>query len=368
MIARALISTGLVASLLLACGSSSDSEFGDGSSGGSSGASGSGGLIPGSSGGGGGATGPNGFIGQACATSNASGQAEPVSLVFMVDRSGSMKFNPQPNPKWDSVLAGLKAFFADQRSAGLSASTQVFPQFVGNDACNVGGYSSPLVAMTALPDAAGALGGSLDANGPNKDFATPTVPALKGAVAQAQQVRAQGKKVAVVLVTDGEPNGCSSNVQSSATAAGAGLPDIRTYVIGVGNQLANLNSIAVGGGSTKAVLISDATPAQITSDLVAALGEIRKQALSCDYALPAPPSGEQLDTGKVNVQWTPSGAAARALDYNADCTGGAGWHYDNPSAPARILICPQSCTEVLGNAQGKIDIIFGCKTQGGSPK
>lgn len=367
MIRRALFSFGLISALLLACGSSTDSEFGDGSNGSSGGASGSGGLIPGSSSGGG-TAGPNGFIGQACATSNASGQAEPVSLVFMVDRSGSMKFNPQPNPKWDSVLAGLKAFFADPRSAGLSASTQVFPQLVGNDECNVGGYSAPLVAMTALPDAAGALGTSLDANGPNKSFATPTVPALKGAVAQAQQLRAQGKKVAVVLVTDGAPNGCSSNVQSSALAAGAGLPDIRTYVIGVGNQLANLNSIAVGGGSTKAVLISDATPAQITSDLVAALGEIRKQALSCDYALPAPPNGEQLDTGKVNVQWTPAGAAARALDYNADCAGGAGWYYDNPSAPARIVICPQSCNEVLGNAQGKIDIIFGCKTQGGAPK
>lgn len=368
MLVRALFSFGLVTSLLLACGSSSDSEFGDGSNGSSGGASGSGGLIPGGSSGGSSGTGPNGFIGQACATSNANGQAEPVSLVFMVDRSGSMKFNPSPNLKWDSVLAGLKAFFADQRSAGLSASTQVFPQFVGNDACNLSGYSAPLVAMTALPDAAGALGKSLDANGPDKDFNTPTVPALKGALAQAQQVRAQGKKVSVVLVTDGEPNGCSSNVQSSATAAGGGLPDIRTYVIGVGSQLANLNTIAAGGGSTKAVLISDANPAQITTDLVTALGEIRKQALSCDYTLPAPPNGEQLDTGKVNVQWTPAGGATRALDYNADCTGGTGWHYDNPSAPTKILICEQSCTEVLGNAQGKIDIVFGCKTQGGTPK
>jgi hypothetical protein len=367
MIARAFFAVGVVSTVLLACGSSSDSEFGNENRDGSSGNASSSGGFGGSSSSGG-SSGSSGFIGQACATSNANGQAEPVSLVFMVDRSGSMKFNPSPNLKWDSVLAGLKAFFADQRSAGLSASTQVFPQFVNNDACNVGGYSSPLVALTALPDTAGALGKSLDANGPSKDFNTPTVPALKGAVAQAQQLRAQGKKVAVVLVTDGEPNGCSSNVASSATAAGTGLPDVRTYVIGVGDQLANLNSIALGGGSTKAVLISDANPAQITTDLVAALGEIRKQALGCDYALPAPPNGEQLDISRVNVQWTPNGGATQALDYNGDCTGGKGWRYDSASAPTKILICEQSCGEVLANASGKIDIVFGCKTQGGSPK
>ncbi len=363
MLMRSLLVFGSLTVLLLACGSSSDSEFGDGEGGGAS--SSSGGILGGGSSGSGGPNG--GLVGTACATSQASGQAEPVSLVFMVDRSGSMKFNPQPNEKWDRVLVGLKAFFGDARSAGLSASTQVFPQG-GNQQCTVANYATPLVPMTALPDAAGALGRSLDQNQPDPSFSTPTVPALQGAVQHAQSVAATGKKVAVVLVTDGEPMGCSSNVSGSATAAGSGLPQIRTYVIGVGSQLSNLNTIAAGGGTTKAVLIADGNPAQITTDLVTALGEIRKQALGCDYALPAPPSGEQLDTGRVNVQWTPNGGAAQTLDYSADCASGKGWRYDNPSAPTRILICEQSCTDVLGNADGKIDIVFGCKTQGGDPK
>ncbi len=362
MLARCFLALGFVSAVLLACGSTSDSEFDD-PNGSSGGASSSGGIIGGSSGG----NDAGSVVGQACATSTATGQAEPVSLVFMVDRSGSMKFNPSPNLKWDSVIAGLKAFFADARSAGLSASTQVFPPVNANQ-CTVSNYESPLVAMTALPDAAGALGKSLDANGPDPNAQTPTVPAVTGAITQAKAVQASGKKVAVVLVTDGEPNGCNSTVQGSATAAGTGLPAIRTYVIGVGSQLANLNQIAVGGGTTKAVLLSDANPTQLTTDLVTALGEIRKQALGCDYALPAPPSGEQLDTGRVNVQWTPNGGQTQTLDYSADCATGKGWRYDNPTTPTRILICEQSCTEVLGNAQGKIDIVFGCKTQGGSPK
>lgn len=60
--------------------------------------------------------------------------------------------------------------------------------------------------------------------------------------------------------------------------------------------------------------------------------------------------------------------AARPRRGHRPEAGDAGWHYDAPSAPARILLCTQSCNEVLGNAQGKIDIIFGCKTQGGAPK
>lgn len=368
MLARCLFVGGLVSALVLACGSSGDdSKFGDpngdGTNTSSSGSLGGSGTS-GGNGSSGGASG--GLVGQACATSSASGTAEPVSLVFMIDRSGSMKFNPSPNPKWDSVVTGLKSFFGDGRSAGLSAAAQVFPQ--GSNQCTVANYQTALVPMTALPDTGGVIGKALDANGPNKDFNTPTVPAVQGAVFQAQQLKAAGKKTAVVLVTDGEPNGCNSTVQSSATAAGGGLPDIRTYVIGVGDQLDNLNTIAAGGGTTKAVFISTTSPQQITTDFVNALGEIRKQALSCDYALPAPPSGEQLDTGRVNVQWTPNGGAAQTLDYSADCAGGKGWRYDNPSNPTRILICDASCTDVLGNAQGKIDIVFGCKTQGGSPK
>jgi len=57
----------------------------------------------------------------------------------------------------------------------------------------------------------------------------------------------------------------------------------------------------------------------------------------------------------------------QTLDYNADCTNGTGWHYDNPSTPTKILICPGSCNTLLANANGKIDILFGCATQGGVP-
>lgn len=373
---RALALAGLTSVLLVlvpACGSSDDdSKFNDGSSGGdgtSGGTSGTtSGGIGGTSGGTSGTT-ASGGIGPACATSTASGKADPVYLVFVVDRSGSMKFNPQPNNKWDSVLAGLTSFFKDAQSAGLFASEQVFPQpGTNNDECTVGNYQTPLVPVTALPDAAGTLASTLAANGPNANYSTPTEPALKGAVAFAKTLEASGKKTAVVLVTDGEPSGCGSSVNSSANAAGGGLPNVKTYVIGVGDLLANLDQIAAGGGTTKALIVSTANPASITGDFVTVLGGIRKQALSCEYPMGQPPNGETLDINKVNVQFTPTGGAVTTLDYSADCSKGTGWRYDNPTTPTKILICPTSCNTLLAAADGKIDIVFGCKTAGGTPR
>jgi hypothetical protein len=197
------------------------------------------------------------------------------------------------------------------------------------------------------------------------------VAALDGAIAYAKSLQDSGKPAAVVLVTDGEPQGCKGDsVTGAATAAGGGLPGIKTYVIGVGDSLQKLDTIAQGGGTNQAVIISTTNPSSITGDFVNALGTIRKAALSCNYPLAAPPKGETLDINKVNVQFTPNGGTAQTLNYSASCAGGLGWHYDDPFKPTQILICPNSCTTllVLGNADGKIDIIFGCTTQGGVPR
>jgi hypothetical protein len=361
MIIRALSVAFGIGVLVVACGSEAGSD-GDGNGG--NGSNGSSGPGFGTQDGGGGV--PGELIGPACATSNASGLAEPMTLVFMFDRSGSMKFNPTPNNKWDSVVAGMTNFYKDARSANLFASLDVFP-LESDNGCN-GNYQTPIVGVTALPDTAGVLANALGANGPNPNFGTPTTPALAGSIAFAKTVEATGKKVAVVLVTDGQPQGCNNNsVNDAANAAGAGLPGVRTYVIGIGPALENLKAIAVGGGTTDAIIISTTDPNKITADFVAALGQIRTQALTCDYALPSPPSGETLDINRVNVQYT-TGAGKQTLKYNGDCADGEGWHYDNPSAPTRILICPKSCDTLLADASGKIDIVFGCSTVGSLPK
>jgi hypothetical protein len=304
--------------------------------------------------------------GSACATATGAADAPPLRLVFLFDRSGSMEFNPIPNNKWAACTTALKSFFRDAAAKNLYAALQVFPNI--GDQCSESTYQNYLVPVTALPDTAGKLGAALDANGPQKGFETPTLPALRGAIAYAQGVKAQltgDEKVAVVLVTDGLPNACDSDAKIVAAEAAKVAAVIPTYVIGVGDLLENLDLIAQGGGTKKATLISDADPSRITSDFETAIGQVKNQALGCEYILPKPPSGQTLDVNAVNVNYTPGGAGPQTLLYSKDCSNPNGWHYDNASAPQHVEMCPGICDVITKDTgTGKLDVIFGCKTAG----
>jgi hypothetical protein len=317
-----------------------------------------------SSGGNGGSVGDGG-----CATTSAEAQEVPVYLVFMFDRSGSMKFNPSPNAKWDSCVAGLDTFFSDPGSKGLYASMQVFPYTSGE--CSTSTYQNPIVPVTALPDTTSRFQTALGNNGPQPNYGTPTLPAFKGAMAYAQSVKSgltNGEKVAVVLVTDGDPNDCNSSASNVGAEAAKNAADIPTYVIGVGPDAQNLNTIATGGGTAPAIIVDTSSPQQITQKFLAAIGQIKSAALSCEYQLPSAPAGQTLDVSSVNVVYTPSGGAGQTLSYNKDCSGsGTGWHYDDPNAPSKIEMCQGSC-DTLKAAAGRVDIVLGCATQGGVTK
>ena len=299
----------------------------------------------------------------ACATQTATAQARPVYLVFMFDKSGSMS----DSGKWPSAKAASRAFFESPDSKGVSASLTFFPD-KSNYSCNVSAYDTPKVSIETLPSTS--FGDQLDLQSPAGG--TPTYQALQGAIDYAQQVATgQGKdgKTAIVLVTDGLPdsncnNSSVSNVKSLAASVAATIP---TYVIGVGDELTNLNDIATGGGTKSALIVSVANPSQIQADFTKAINQIKASALTCDYAIPAAPSGETFDRSKVNVQHSPAGGAPSTLSYNQACTGGTGWQYDDATNPTRILLCASSCDNVKADA-GKVDILFGCATQTGPVK
>ncbi len=299
----------------------------------------------------------------ACATASDGAVLQPISLVFMIDRSGSMEEdNDQStiNVRWNPVKNGLTTFFGDPASSNVSASLAFFPIRNGNQVvCSSAQYQNPVVPMTQLPNAA-AFSSAFN-TGPAGG--TPTEPALQGAIDAAKAVKAAGKNVAVVLATDGAPNNCSSDPAGVEAIAAAGLNDgIKTFVIGVGPNTGNLNGFAAKGGTTSAIMIPTNNAQQVSADLLKAIGQIASSLLGCNYGLPAPPAGQTLDVNAVNVNYTAPGGAAKTLPYSADCSNADGWRYDNVAAPKEVILCGNSCNTAKSQAGAKLDIIFGCAT------
>jgi len=265
------------------------------------------------------------------------------------------------------------------------------------DICDAAVYATPVVAINPLPGAATNLLASLAGRTP--DGYTPTAPALKGAIQQAQQYSAAHPeyKVAVVLVTDGLPGGLTDlyasgtlvrgipraecepldipSIVSIASNAAAGANGIPTFVIGVfsdteataGQVQPKLDMLAAGGGTDKAVIIN--TASDVTQALQSALNKIRTTAIACQYKIPPPTTGV-IDLHKVNVKFVGSNGDTTTLGYGVgkdSCGPKVGWYYDvDPDAdagtPTSINICPSNCSQFQADTAGHVDIELGCMT------
>jgi hypothetical protein len=179
-------------------------------------------------------------------------------------------------------------------------------------------------------------------------------------------VKDTGKNVAVVLATDGQPDGCDAgnDINGVKEVAADGLNDgIKTYVIGVGPSTGNLDGMAQSGGTGNAIMIPTNDAAQVSADLIAAIGQIANSMLGCNFSLPAPPSGQTLDVNAVNVNYTPPGGPSKTLAYSGDCSNPNGWHYDSTTAPKEIILCSAACDVAQATRGARLDIIFGCATE-----
>jgi len=373
-----------------------------------------------------------------CAAQNQKAERAPLDMYIMMDESGSMDYKAtgSSNTKWELVTQALSTFLNDPNSAGIGVGIQYFPLWVvatlptcvdsndcaknqmclsdgvssqcltscakdsdcGGAECQTAGgysyctnvtcdstvYSHPEQEIALLPAAATHIIQSMNHHKPYDG--TPTLPALQGAIAHAQQWAAAhtDHKVIVVYATDGEPTLCPINDSDpgvihttitqcvdATTKAYKGSPAIPTFVIGVlsaQNDPANLNSIAHGGGTDQAFIVEPNS--NVAQQFAAALEKIRGQALDCRFKLPTVDAGA-LDFDKVNVQYTPQGAPAQTVPYvddssKCDPTKG-GWYYDvNPSqgTPTLIMMCPATCAQLKADTQAQMDIQIGCKTKG----
>jgi hypothetical protein len=350
-------------------------------------AGGVGGAGGGTTGGGTGGSGGGFDTDAACLAEPRAGEQVPLDLFFMVDKSGSMgcgvpsqgNCNGAPNPpppvnRWTSIKEALVAFVNSPASKDLGVGMGFFPQYsnpngTGTLRCNPQDYSTPTAPIAILPAAAAGIQAALDAQTINGN--TPTVPALSGAVqyATAYAQMNRGRTVAIVFASDGLPTECTNNnnsimgaeavARAAATPTTPGVPAIKTYVLGVGPSLQNLNAIAVAGGTQRAHLVESGGAAE----LITALNDIRKSALTCDYQIPIIP-GKPLDTKLVNIQ-TRVGTngmeqtIGKVMDVNA-CGMSGGWFFDNNNAPTKITLCPATCNPLLMATGSSLTVFIGC--------
>lgn len=370
---------------------------------------GMGGQLLGSDGGASGLGGDHSGI--VCETVASSTKLIPVFLAFAFDVSGSMGMNhaPEwwynPNTKWTPVVDATRAFLEDSASSGVSASMSLFPSPDAADEgrCDAATYEEPDVPMVSLPstefgsvfdDYEAEVGDPL--SGGNWRGGTPTLAALEGTASYLDQFRDEQADAAVVLVTDGEPQGCDENAIDSVIALAAELLNdgIPTYVIGIENptappeelpegwsdwgectsgtggddvpcqapeNLSSLNGVAEAGGTESPFLIDTGDADATRLAFSAAIDAIRSRELSCELEIPQHPQGAQgflKDNIDVTVQ---EGSDSTQLAYDADCSSDLSWRYNDEGEPTRIELCPTTCEEIQSKKDSELKVNFLCQ-------
>jgi hypothetical protein len=325
----------------------------------------------------------------------------PASMLFVIDRSGSMACNPPPvqtvaacnaDPKradpmqpsrWEITVKALNEAFA-----GLSGSKAE----VGLSLFSTDGYcgvdSTPIVGLDAVgTDHLASLSSAMQAATPAGG--TPIV----GSVIQAyhhlhEELHAAGNRY-VVLITDGEESCGTKGVENDKADLAAARTrllqtevkkardaNIRTFVIGApGSEGARgfLSELAFLGGTARRADCVHGDPSAANGDchfdltqekdfaavLRTTLGQVSGQAVTCEYQTPAGSSGA------ANVQLSRGGSRPMCLPHDdAPCAGANGWQFPKAADGAvdygRVLLCGSACDAVKKDPSSVVDIILGC--------
>jgi hypothetical protein len=342
--------------------------------------------------------------GGGCVGTSTKAEPSPLDIFVMLDQSGSMLQDAGNGlSRWKTVQGALSAFVKQPSASGIGVGLQFFglpqpavpgcsahacavdgdcgggctvcmPQGLCQapfnpdiDSCDAIDYAWAEVPIQPLPGAGNTILATIAAHAPGTN--TPTAPALQGAIdyATAWQKAHADRLTVVAFATDGLPSECDidpAHLAAIATAGYAGAPSIKTFVIGVGPALQELDAIAAAGGTTTAFHV-DVDPTA-TDQLVGALNTIRGAAIACTYKIPAAPAGMTIDFNLVNVTYTPGAGAAKSIPKVADkahCPpSGEAWYYDGGATPTQILLCGATCATVSQDIMAEVDVVLGCAT------
>jgi hypothetical protein len=331
----------------------------------------------------------------ACGIGTAEATLRPVNMMIMFDRSTSMVSERTIDPatglnRWETATSALKNFLSHPQTEGLGVALRFFPHDLpavgcASQVCDIAACATPLVELDRLTAEVAplddhetklfeAIDEALPIVVPRMDGRTPTGAALEGAVEWAlnHQAKNPDERTAIMIVTDGEPDGCEERVfylmQHVARALEAG---IGTYFIGIadptgkGLNRAAMDYLASAGGTERAYYITDGPSA--TRDLLETLEAVRGRTIECEFPFPeATSAGEVVDPALVNVTYLPASGSEVNFTKVAqaeDCEDSPSWFYDDPAQPARLHLCPKACDLVSADSGARFRILAGCVSQ-----
>jgi hypothetical protein len=331
-----------------------------------------------------------------CAESSSSTEFLPANLLFVVDKSGSMKCNPPPfdteciEPqkideeelsKWEITQQALTgpqgAFSILGEQEGTSVGLITFPL---DDHCEVPGdgeVSVPIAPLTDLQFQSLESGLNIDPDGQ-----TPLAgAAIRGLEAIRRGIHSgdlAGNNY-LVIMTDGAETCQEAALETLLTFVGEAhdLYNIRTYAIGAPGSEGSrglLSEIAYLGGTSRAEDCSrdpatareschnDLTEsANFEADLGEVFHGITEATSRCEFDVP---QNALIDLDTVNVEFTPGVGEAFLVGHDpqdegrAQCEGAEGWQYTEDGT--QIVLCGSVCAQYLTDFDANVRVVFGC--------
>ena len=284
---------------------------------------------------------------------------------FLMEKSASMATIDMTTgvSRWAASERAINAFLS---AGGPSrAAMGFFPQSAGSASCSAATYATPSVPFAYVWQNQTAFANAMQTQTLGGD--APTAPALAGALSYAAEFAKipypfypETGGPSVILVTDGEPDTCSSTVDSTAAVAAAAFnatPRVKTFVIGVGGATERLDAIARAGGTSRAY--AGVTP-------VSPLAAIRKSRVFCEIILPTdgdastPVTRIHVQTNLPNLRFGDPLTFLRQVSSPSACGVEGGWFLDPPTALTHMMLCPDTCRTLADNEESRIVVFLDC--------
>lgn len=341
--------------------------------------------------------------GDGCGSTTINATARDVSVLLVLDKSGSMNQTPTgfSQSKWNAMKTALSASL-DKVKNKIGLGLELFPYDTAapiadpcaGNCCAMPSTSSSAIEVPIGPGATTLASIVSAVNATSPGGATPTAVALKDALDYF--TTGAGKSVAgdkyVILATDGGPNcdtgitcdaahctrnldgSCASGTNCCDTSTGGSAIDclddaatvsalndlktagVKTFVIGIPGSEAYatfLDAFADAGG-----MVNPAAPPKYYA--VSGSGDVGGLTAVFDTI-----TGALITTCRLQLSSTPSDLGA--LNVYVDGTlipqsGPDGWSIDTTTDPPTIVLEGNTCTEMQTKGAKVVEIAYGCPT------